>query len=145
MSNFPNILSLIPQRPNFVMVDELVNVTDDTCSTKFTIRADNVLLDENSFSEGGLVENIAQTAAAHAGFVALNKNEPVKTGFIGAVTNLKITELPSNGSLLETNIKIENQIFDVTLISGQVSCEGRLVASCEMKIFLLPDNKITSK
>jgi hypothetical protein len=77
--------------------------------------------------------------------VALNNNEPVKTGFIGAVTNLNITEIPRNGSLLETSIKIENQIFDVTLISGQVSCEGRLVASCEMKIFLLPENKITSK
>lgn len=145
MNSYPEILSLIPQRPPFIMVDELIHVAEDTCTTKFLVRTDNVLLEESHFSEGGLVENIAQTAAAHAGYMALKKEEAVKTGFIGAVTNLKISGLPAGGSILETSIKIENQIFDVTLISGQVSCEGRLVASCEMKIFLLPDNKITSK
>lgn len=145
MSNYPEILPLIPQRPPFVMVDELSYFEEGACTTKFLIRNDNVLLEDGHFSEGGLVENIAQTAAVHAGYTALKKGGAVKTGFIGAVTNLKIAELPAGGSILETSIRIENQIFDVTLISGQVSCEGRLVASCEMKIFLLPDNKITSK
>jgi hypothetical protein len=37
---------------------------------------------------------------------------------------------------LETEIIIENQIFDVTLITGKIICNDRLMARCEMKIFI---------
>ena len=137
-TNEENILSLIPQRPPFVMIDKLVNSDDTGSSSTFLVKEDNLLLSDGKFSEAGLVENIAQTAAARAGYAVARQNEQVKIGYIGAVKNLEIFALPEVNDLLETEIKIENQIFDVTVISGKVLCKGRLLAQCEMKIFTSP-------
>ena len=46
------------------------------------------------FKEPGLVENIAQTAAARAGYISHTENKPVLVGYIGAVNNLQVFSLP---------------------------------------------------
>lgn len=136
MTVLENIESLIPQKPPFVMVDKLLSFTQTTTATGFGIRADNIFVEDGLFKEPGLVENIAQTAAARAGYVSRTENKPVLVGYIGAVTNLQIYNLPKTGDELITEITIENQIFDVTLISGKITCNGQLVAQCKMKIFI---------
>lgn len=131
-----DITQLIPQKPPFVMIDQLILVDKETTRTTFTVEADNVLTEDGVFSEAGLIENIAQTAAAGAGYKAMKQHEPVKAGFIGAVKDLEIFDLPKTGELLETEVHIENQVFNVTIITGKVTCNGKLLARCEMKIFI---------
>jgi len=131
-----NIDTLIPQKPPFVMVDKLIGFSETTTTTAFGIRADNIFVENGVFKEPGLVENIAQTAAARAGYVSRTENKPVLVGYIGAVNNLQIFSLPKTGDELITEITIENQIFDVTLISGKTTCNGQLIAQCKMKIFI---------
>jgi 3-hydroxymyristoyl/3-hydroxydecanoyl-(acyl carrier protein) dehydratase len=133
------ILSLIPQRPPFVMVDKVIAFSEKGFSTGFSIRADNIFIENGLFREPGLVENIAQTAAARAGYVSNAGNKPVAVGYIGAVNGLEVFALPRTGDELITEITIENQIFDVTLISGKIMCNGKQIAECSMKIFI---NKI---
>ena len=134
-----NILELIPQRPPFVMVDKLINFTETTTLANLRIQADNIFVENGLFKEPGLIENIAQTAAARAGYIAKTHNTAVQVGYIGAVNNLQIFALPKTGDELFTEITIENQIFDVTLISGKITCNNGVVAQCKMKIFI---NKI---
>ena len=136
MISVDNIQSLIPQRPPFVMIDKLVSFSETETSTAFTIKADNIFVENGIFKEPGLVENIAQTAAARAGYVSKTENKPVLVGYIGAVNNLKIFSLPKTGNELITEITIENQIFDVTLISGKITCNDEIIAECKMKIFI---------
>ena len=136
MINVENIQSLIPQKSPFVMVDKLLGVTETSTKTGFTIKADNIFVKEGLFKEPGLVENIAQTAAASAGYVSYTQNKPVLVGYIGAVNNLQVFVLPATGDELITEITTENQIFDVTLISGKITCNGQLIAQCNMKIFI---------
>lgn len=136
MINIENIQSLIPQKPPFVMVDKLMGVTETATTTGFTITADNIFVKNGVFKEPGLVENIAQTAAAGAGYVSYTQNKPVLVGYIGAVNNLQVFALPATGDELITEITTENQIFDVTLISGKITCNGQLIAQCNMKIFI---------
>ena len=131
-----NIQSLIPQRPPFVMVDKLLSVTETATTTGFSIKADNIFVQDGVFKEPGLVENIAQTAAAGAGYVSHTQNKPVLVGYIGAVNNLQVFALPKTGDELITEITTENQIFDVTLIAGKITCNGQLIAQCKMKIFI---------
>jgi len=130
------ILELIPQKPPFVMVDELLACADNTATTRLTIRADNIFVQDGEFKEPGLVENIAQTAAARSGYVSKTENRPVPVGYIGAVNNLQVHALPGTGDELITEITIENQIFDVTLISGKITCNGNIIVQCTMKIFI---------
>jgi len=136
MITIDHIETLIPQRPPFVMIDKLLSFSDATTTTGFNIKADNIFVEDGLFKEPGLVENIAQTAAARAGYVSQTENKPVLVGYIGAVNNLQVFMLPQTGSELITEITIENQIFDVTLVSGKITCNGQPVAQCKMKIFI---------
>lgn len=131
-----NIQTLIPQGPPFVMIDRLLSFTETTTSTGFCITNDNIFVVDGIFKEPGLVENIAQTAAARAGYVSKKENKPVLVGYIGAVNSFQVFSLPKTGDQLITEITVENQIFDVTLISGKITCNGQVIAQCKMKIFI---------
>ena len=131
-----DILSLIPQKPPFVMVDELLFSDDNITRTKFVVRPDNVFVINGEFSEAGLMENMAQTAAAGSGNMARIEDRPVATGYIGQVKNFEVFALPKVGDELLTEIKIEVQVFDAGIVSGKIWCEDKLLAQCEMKIFI---------
>lgn len=130
------ILSYIPQRSPFVMVDEVVYSDETITRSKFLVDAQNIFVENGYLKEPGLVENIAQTAAARAGYTAHTQSKPLLMGYIGAIKNLEIFFFPKTGDELITEITVENQIFDVTLISGKIICNGKLTAHCEMKIFI---------
>ena len=131
-----DILNYIPQRPPFVMVDEIIDSGEKKTCSKFLIKEDNIFVENGFLKEPGLVENIAQTAAARAGYLAQLEKKTVLVGYIGAIKNLEIFFLPKTDDVLITEITVENQIFDVTLISGKIICNHKIAAHCEMKIFI---------
>ncbi len=131
-----DVLSFIPQRHPFVMIDKLVFSNEKTGRTSFLVTNSNILVEDGHLSEAGIVENIAQTAAANSGYTFLSGNKAPKIGYIGDVKNLSITALPKVGSEIETEISVKNQIFDITVITGRVSCKNKVIAECEMKIFI---------
>lgn len=131
-----SILSLIPQKPPFVMVDELLFSDDNITKTSFTITSDNVFVINGEFSEAGLMENMAQTAAAGSGNMARIENRPVMNGYIGQVKNFGIYSLPKIGDVLFTEVKVEVQVFHAGIVSGKIWCNETEVAQCEMKIFI---------
>jgi len=131
-----HITTLIPQRPPFVMLDELLHSDETTTRSTFLIRPDNIFVEEDVLKEPGLVENIAQTVAASAGFQAKLENRPVAIGYIGSVKNLEVFFLPKTGEEIVTEITVENQIFNVTMVTGKITCNDQLAAQCQMKIFI---------
>ena len=118
------------------MVDELLFSDDNITKTSFTITGDNVFVINGEFSEAGLMENMAQTAAAGSGNMARIENRPVLNGYIGQVKNFKIYSLPKVGDVLFTEVKIEVQVFAAGIVSGKIWCNETEVAQCEMKIFI---------
>jgi predicted hotdog family 3-hydroxylacyl-ACP dehydratase len=131
-----NILAIIPQRAPFVMIDALESCTQENARTSFRVRPDNIFVADGILQEAALVENIAQTAAAHMGYTCQQENKPVPVGFIGAVQNLVIHALPAVNDELFTEIVIKNQVFNATIIAGTIHLNGTPIAGCEMKIFI---------
>ncbi|ASU34596.1 3-hydroxyacyl-ACP dehydratase [Mucilaginibacter xinganensis] len=131
-----DIISLIPQKQPFVMVSRLLSVDETKTRSSFTITADNVFVKNGIFQEAGLMENIAQTAALRSGYMANAANQPVAVGYIGAIKDFEVFGLPKNGDEIETEIAIENQVFNVTVLSGKVWHNDILLAQCEMKVFV---------
>jgi predicted hotdog family 3-hydroxylacyl-ACP dehydratase len=131
-----NIFELIPQKPPFIMVGKILYADETTTRSSFLITADNVLVKNNQLQEAGLMENIAQTAALRAGYMAKTSNTPVEVGYIGAVKDFEVFALPNVNDEITTEIVIENQIFDVTVLSGKVWHNDTLLAQCEMKVFI---------
>lgn len=136
VSDKEKILQLIPQKPPFVMVDKLMEVGEKTAVTLFTITKDNVLVDNGRFTEAGLIENIAQSAALKMGYTCSLKGEKMPQGFIGDVKSLEIAYLPQAGTSISTRITEEHEIFDTVVIKGEIFQDEKIVASCRMKIFI---------
>ncbi|MCK5857176.1 MAG: hydroxymyristoyl-ACP dehydratase [Bacteroidales bacterium] len=136
MYDYP-IEELIPQRSPFIMVDKLLHFEEKTFSSSFTIKSDNLFSKNGFFQEEGMIENIAQTAAAGAGYSFKVKNEEVKLGYIGALKNVKIFKQPPVGSTINTKITIVTKVLNVDIVEGKIyDINHQLMASCEMKIFI---------
>ena len=131
-----DILAFIPQRPPFVMIDELTACDDVSATSILRVRPDNLFVQKGKLMEPALIENIAQTAAAQIGYICNRENKPVPIGYIAAVQNLAINKQASTGDKLETEIAIRNQVLNVTIITGSVKVNNSVIASCEMKIFI---------
>jgi hypothetical protein len=131
-----NIIPLIPQKPPFVMVGKLLHTDVNITRSSFMVNGDNVFVKDNLFQEAGLMENIAQTAALRAGYLAQIEDKPVAVGYIGAVSSFEIFDLPKVDDEIVTEITVENQIFDITVLSGKVWLSKNLMAKCEMKLFI---------
>jgi predicted hotdog family 3-hydroxylacyl-ACP dehydratase len=130
-----NIIPLIPQQPPFVMVGKLIYMDGNSTRSSFVIHADNVFVKDNLFQEAGLMENIAQTAALRAGYLAQAENKPAVLGYIGAVSGFEVFGLPKVNDEIITEITVENQIFEITVLLGKVWHNNDLIAKCEMKVF----------
>lgn len=129
------ILSLIPQKPPFVMVDTLYEYTDLTGITGFMIPKDNILVKDDIFSEPGIIEHMAQSMSLHRGYQGfLIGLEKPKTGFIGVIKSLEILELPKSGTRLRTYVEILHEVMNVTSVSARTEDEqGTVLALSEMK------------
>lgn len=130
----PLIDALIPQKPPFVMIDRLVQAGDNSAIGELRVNSSNVLADNGYLREPGLVEFMAQTAAAYTGYRKIKKNEAVTEGYIGSVKNLEISALPPVGSLIKAEINIDNEIVGYTLVSAKVRLNDTVIASCELRI-----------
>jgi predicted hotdog family 3-hydroxylacyl-ACP dehydratase len=132
-----NVLDLIPQRTPFVMVDEILQVDEKEASTTFYIAEGNVMSRSGKFRAGGIVENIAQTAAVLAGYGYCKRGEEIPIGFIAGVKALIVKELPSIGDTVTTKIKLLKSLMNVLIIEGSMSnSEGKTLATSEIRIFI---------
>lgn len=134
-----NILDLIPQRPPMVLVDAVVSSDEQNTTTNFTVPAEHLLVENGLLREPGLLENIAQSAAARAGYHLREEGKAPQKGFIGDISNIEITKLPAVGTTLTTIITPLQQIFNITLVKGEVQQTGEVIARCEMKIVLMEE------
>lgn len=131
-----DILKLIPQRPPIVMVDSFFGIEEDRSYSGLAVTADNIFCEAGKLQETGLIEHIAQSAAARIGYLYTQKGEEVPLGFIGSVDKLKVYSLPEIGMKLFTEITVVQEVFDITLIAAQVKVGEELMAECRMKIFI---------
>ncbi|MDO4190459.1 MAG: hydroxymyristoyl-ACP dehydratase [Bacteroidales bacterium] len=130
------IKELIPQREPMLMVDNLDHCEGPIAQSHLEIKADNIFVDNGEFRESGIMEHIAQTAAAQAGYNELIAGNPVVLGFIGSIDKMKITRLPKVGETLHTTIEIGTQIDTITMVHANTTTDNGEVAECSMKIFL---------
>ena len=129
----------IPQKPPVVMIGKLLEVTDTRTVTSLLIRETNLFCSEGFLREPGLIENMAQTAAAGVGYVSKNAGKKLPVGFIGGLRNLHIYELPAVGREIRTEVTLEHEVFDATIVNGKIYLEEHCIADCELKIFLIKD------
>ena len=136
-----DIHELLPQQEPFVMIGSLVHFDKTLTITETEVRQDNIFVDEGNFSASGLMENIAQTCAARIGFV--NKyilKKGMQLGFIGAVRNFEVLELPKVGDVITTRVEVKEEVFGMTLADAIITCGEKVLVTSEMKIAVKEQN-----
>lgn len=134
--NNQEVRDLIPQKTPFVMIDKMYYFSGDKIVSGFTISEENIFSFNSLFTASGLIENMAQTVALHTGYQYFLKNKPAPTGYIGAIKKVEIMEFPKVNDSLKTTVFIVHEIMGFTIVKSQVECNGKVIATSEMKTVL---------
>ncbi|WP_416236539.1 hypothetical protein [Xanthomarina sp. F1114] len=129
-----DISHLIPQKSPFVMVDCLLDFTENKVVSSFKIIESNLFLKNNRLLESGIIENMAQTVALHTGYDFFLKNEIAPTGYIGSIKKVEILKLPQLNDIITTKVDILYEFNGVTMVAVKVFNElNEEIAFGEMK------------
>lgn len=141
-----DIQNYLPHRAPLLMVDLILNVDASFVETVFLIKEDNIFVSNDVFIEAGLIENTAQTCSAIVGkkyFFDENgsENQNINViGFISAIKNLKIHQLPKAYDTIITRANLVSKFEgdDYTLCT--MSCESllgeKILLECEINLFI---------
>ena len=136
LQQFPitDISNLIPQKAPFVMVDSLLDFSNNKVVSSFKIKEDNLFFKDDSLLESGLIENMAQTVALHTGYDFFLKNETAPTGYIGSIKKIDLVKLPILNETITTKVDILHEFNGVTMVAIKVfNINNEEIASGEMK------------
>jgi 3-hydroxyacyl-[acyl-carrier-protein] dehydratase len=142
-----DVLKFIPQREPIVVVHGLLEHSETSSVSEFHVEGNHLFVRDGKFLPSGLMENIAQTSALRSGYHFAQqmqdggeeKEPPI--GFIGALKNFVVSDLPSVGSVLKTKVTVLHEVMGMQVVEAEVQCGRNIIASCEMKIFLSQENQ----
>ncbi|MBC3880913.1 hotdog family protein [Undibacterium sp. LX40W] len=79
---YPAIRTLVPHQDPMVLLDEVIAADADSLCAKVRIHAESLFFDGEGVGAWVGIEYMAQAIAAHAGYLAHTKGEPIKVGFL---------------------------------------------------------------
>jgi 3-hydroxyacyl-[acyl-carrier-protein] dehydratase len=139
----PSVIDLIPHRPPFLFVDEIVAEGPDSLVARRTFRADEdfyrghypgqpitpgVLLCEAVFQTGALL--LARKAAAGGA----GTRKPGEVPLLGRVREVKFRNPVFPGETVEITAKIKETMGDFTVMSGSIKSGAKRVLSVEFVV-----------
>jgi len=97
--NPPPILDVLPHRPPFLFVDEIVEVAGESAHCRFRMPDREDSFAGRIFGELVLVEALAQTTAVHVGVSSPDAGPAV--GLLGGVEKLAFEDRPRPGDAID--------------------------------------------
>jgi 3-hydroxyacyl-[acyl-carrier-protein] dehydratase len=129
-----NIQYYIPQRAPFIMIDNLVEASEEKFETDFLVTTDNIFLEEGILREFALIENIAQSSAAGLGYINSSSKSGKVEGFIGAISKLTVYGLPKIHDTIQTIVTPLYKFENIYLLKGENYVGGKKLLECELKL-----------
>ncbi len=129
-----NIENFIPQRPPFIMIDNLVEASPELFKSDFKIEGENIFIDEGYLREFALIENIAQTSSAGLAVTKKYTGAIKPEGYLAGISKLKLYELPQVNETIYTTVQLLTQLENMFLVKGMNYRDDKLLLECEMKL-----------
>lgn len=118
------------------MLDTLYSYTETSVISGLTIQSSNIFVANGYFSETGLIEHMAQSVALHTGYQFYLKNEAAPIGYIGAISNISIQQLPQLNDKIKTTVTLLQEFAGITLVSLSTQLNDIEIATGQMKTVL---------
>jgi predicted hotdog family 3-hydroxylacyl-ACP dehydratase len=145
-SNPVDIKKYLPHRAPMLMVDMILEMDDEKVETVFEIKEGNIFLENDFFTESGLVENMAQTCSSVVAkdyFIDENNNDKTGVnvvGFISGIKTLKIYSLPHVGNVIYTKAflvsKFITESYSLCTMKCQTFRTDELLLEGEITLFI---------
>lgn len=129
------ITDLIPQRDPILMVHEAQPWGEQGACTRLRVEPTNWFASDGLLLEAGLIEHMAQSAAAMVGLA--NRGQAPKVGYIGDVKDFRIERLPKVGETVCSYISTVAQMDHITLIQAISKVGDEQVAQAKIKVFVV--------
>jgi len=136
--NIINIHHFLPHREPMLMVDYILELTQEKVETSFEITSENIFVHNNEFVEAGLIENLAQTCSSILG-QSFYKGPDIETKVIGFITNIKKIEvfsLPKIGDKIISKASLISQYENICNISCESFKNDKLLIKAEINLFI---------
>jgi predicted hotdog family 3-hydroxylacyl-ACP dehydratase len=141
--SLPDIKTLVPHAGTMSLLDRLVAADAETLTAQVSIGPDTLFCADGAVGAWVGVEYMAQAVAAHAGYLARRRGEPVRVGFLLGTRRYACT-VPAfaAGSVLAIHVERALQgdnglgAFDCRIEDAR---DGRELASATITVFQ-PDN-----
>lgn len=131
------IEELIPHRAPMRWIDALTGCADTTAQATAHFSSDHFAAAQGEVLETALVECIAQTVAAAQGYGAKARGQSGNApgGMLAAVSNFQICCRPPVDKPLTIAVSEKKRFGPMLLVSGEISCEGKRIASGELTLY----------
>ena len=149
MKQYINTIAIqdyLPHRAPMLMVDLILELSNQKVKTVLEVRKDNIFVENNVFAEIGLVENAAQTCSSIVGqSFFLDENQKVKEGvkvigFISGIKKVKIYNLAKVGDEILTNSvlvsRFDSDGYSICTMSTETYVDNKLIFEAEMNLFI---------
>lgn len=138
ITNMEFLKKLIPHRKPMILVDTLRYHDANSLVSSFLIPQQCLFVKENKFSEAGILEHMAQSAALHTGYSGYLNKKATREGYIGAIKKAEIRQLPQVGDTLQTEVHISYSAMEMILVRLESKVGDVNIASAEMSTILKP-------
>lgn len=140
MENNLSIQDFLPHREPMLMVDQHLEIDEKSVVTSFKIQNNNIFLQNETFIEAGLIENIAQTCSSIIGQnFFIGDKENAKTRLIGFITNIKkiqVYGLPKVNDCIISKAKLISQFDKICNLSCETFLGDELLITAEINLFI---------
>ncbi|BCX80829.1 hypothetical protein MIT9_P0405 [Methylomarinovum caldicuralii] len=139
---FP-ITELLPQRGVMRLVDEVVEITDETARTALTVRDDPLFLLEPGRVPAWVgLEYMAQTVAVWSGYHCLHRGEPIRAGLLLGTRRFEaaVDHFPVGQKLCVRARRVFRAANDMCVFDCAIEA-GRPLADARLNVLLPQDLK----
>jgi predicted hotdog family 3-hydroxylacyl-ACP dehydratase len=131
-----HIEDLIPHRGRMKLVDEILEINDQTARTSSVVTGDWPLDEEGLLSPLILVELVAQTSGVHEGWKARREGKDGTKGWLVGIKRADFfTDAIEPGTVLTTTVRTLYALQSYAVFAGTVDAASEILAQVELQVF----------
>jgi predicted hotdog family 3-hydroxylacyl-ACP dehydratase len=135
--DMPDIRSLVPHAGPMVLLDRVIAMDEESLCAETRIVAESLFCDGDGVGAWVGIEYMAQAIAAHAGYLAKLRGEPVKVGFLLGSRRYECT-LPhfALGSVLRVHVqRVLQSENGLGSFECRIDLQGKQLATATVTVF----------
>lgn len=127
------VRKLLPQKTPFVFVDRVLQSSETETLVELEIPKDGPCIQDGVFTNGGLLEMLAQGFILHC---AAQQTDSNRNGvfLLSGVKTMEVLKRPKSGTVVTGAIQPLQAAFGMFLVKGTVYCENEVIFNATFSV-----------